>query len=286
MRSALAAILVLAWAPAAAQAPLSQCFPVEKLDNETRRLAEDLLLRALDREALYTFIGGIKPMSNGFATKRIDVDAPKTDDLEKTRKALRAIRCGDEIVCAVQPYWNVYEGKRYLDAGVFHRQSMAKAIETHRSFFAFYGITPSSEPIEAVMAIDRDDTSRRNRAYGYFFGYPKYAVDFFVNAENERRRTKKLVPRDFFSIPVFAGPTNFFVWAVPKGSQPTEQDLKLKAKCEKILDYYKRLREKYIGEGKKGVIALIRDWYGDGKGNYSPTIAYRKVFPNEDPGKP
>lgn len=281
MRAAAVALLALAWAPLQGQVPLDQCFPVEKLDAETRQLAETLLLRALDREALYTFVGGIKPMSSGFAASRIDVDAPKTEGLERTRKALRALHCGDEIVCALQPFWNVYEGKRYLEAAVFHRESMARTIARHAGFFAFYGITPSSEPIEAVMAIDRDDTARRNRAYGYFFGYPKYAVDFFVEAENERRRTKKLVPRDFFSIPVFAGPTNYYVWAVPKGSQPTEDDLKLKAKCEKILAYYKKLREKYIGEGKKGVIALIRDWYGDGKGRYSPDIAYRKVFPEE-----
>ena len=55
----------------------SECFPFEKLTPEKRIKAEALLLKALDGEALYTIIGGLKPMSSGFHSLRLQVNLPR-----------------------------------------------------------------------------------------------------------------------------------------------------------------------------------------------------------------
>ncbi len=258
--------------------PREACFPVERLDAKTRERAETLLLKMLDGEALYTLVGGLKPMSSGWISHRIKVDDPDMGAAELDRIALSALRSGDEVFCTVQPFTRVYEGTRYLDGFLYHRDSVRAKVTEKAKFFGFFGLSPSSHPVEITMAFEVDDTSKRNRGYGYLFGYPDHAVDFFVEADDEGRKTKQLVPRDFLHIPTFESPTNRFVYAVRKGHTANETDIALKKKAEPILSYYRKLRDKYVGEGKPGVVALIRDWFDDGKGRCSSAIAYAKVL--------
>ncbi|MCU0315916.1 MAG: hypothetical protein MUC92_04940 [Fimbriimonadaceae bacterium] len=255
-------------------------FPIEKLPAELRPEAERILLRALDREALYTIVGGLKPMSSGFLSLEIEVDKADLATLDRTRQILSVFRSGNDISASLQPFYRVFEGKRFLDAVIFHHSSFRSTITKYSSLFAGLGISPRSEPIQAVMAIDRDPTPERNRAYGYFFGYPEYAVDFFVKAEESRRVDGKFVERDFVQIPTFESPTGRFVYAVPKGHVRREEDETLAKAAKPILDYYRQLREDYIGEGKRGVVELIRDWFSDGKGEFSPEIAREKALRN------
>jgi hypothetical protein len=51
------------------------------------------------------------------------------------------------------------------------------------------------------MAIEYSQSGPRWRGYGYLFGFPLYAVDFFVNAGESEKQTGKFVERDFLSIP-------------------------------------------------------------------------------------
>ncbi|NJM52355.1 MAG: hypothetical protein HC846_02550 [Blastocatellia bacterium] len=55
----------------------TECFPFERLPPEKRKKAEDLLLKALDSEALYTIVGGLKPMSSGFASFQFTIREPR-----------------------------------------------------------------------------------------------------------------------------------------------------------------------------------------------------------------
>jgi hypothetical protein len=268
--------LWLTAAPAAG-VPRTECFPIESLPADLRPRAEQLLLKALDGEALYTIVGGLKPMSSGWVSHRFKVDAPDLAAAEKDRQVLGALRCGNEVFATLQPFWRVYEGTRTLDGFLYHRRGVARAVRDHARFFAFYGLTPSSNPVEVTMAFEVDETSQRNRGYGYLFGYPDHAVDFFVRSDAEQRKTKKLVPRDFLHIPTFEGEQHRFVYAVPKGQAPNEVDLALKRSALPILAYYRKLRPKYIGLGKPGVVALLRDWFDDGKGRCSSETALKKA---------
>jgi hypothetical protein len=262
---------------AADSVSLAGCFPIEQLAPEDRAFAESLLLRAMDREALYTIVGGMKPMSSGWFSTRVDVEKPDILELERVNRVLPALRNGNEVFATVQPFWRVFENRRFAEGIFVHRSSFTNKLASNRSYWAFYGITPASDPLSAVMMIDSDQTPRRNRAYGDLFGYPRHAVDFFVQAEESRRKTGQFVQRDFFSIPVFEAATNRFVYAVPKGHVPNEEDLRIQAKAEPILAYYRNLRARFIGPDKPGIVALLREWFHDGRGGYSSSTALRKA---------
>lgn len=271
------AIAAISMAGGPATVSRAEVFPVEQLPAAQRVEAEATLLKAMDREALYTIIGGLKPMSSGWISFRQSVSKPDLARITQTRQMLSCFRVGRQVEAYLQPFWRVYgEDERYLDGVIFHRGSTDAAIRRNSALFGWFGVTEGSHPLEAVMAIDRDDTPRRNRAYGYLFGYPDYAVDFFTDSEEVTRRTKKFVPRDFRSIPTFERETNAFVYAVPKGDPERPEDVQLRSRALPILRKYRELRAKYIGEGKPGIVQLIRDWMDDGTGKCSPEIAEAK----------
>jgi len=257
--------------------PRSECFPVETLPIELRAEAEDLLLKILDGEGLYTLVGGLKPISSGWFGTRIAVESPQLDGADRARRIAQTFRSGQDIVASIQPFWRVYEGSRYLDGFIYHRKSVAETVRTHRQLFGFWGLSPHSDPVQVVMAFEVDATPRRSRAYGYLFGYPKHAVDFFVQSEQAQRATGKFVERDFISIPTFGAATNRFIYAVPKGHTPNDDDRTLRERADRILAYYRELRPKYIGTGKPGAARLLRDWFDDGTGRCSPETALAKV---------
>jgi hypothetical protein len=183
--------------------PRDACFPLEKLPAPLRAEAEKLLLSLLDSEALYTIIGGMKPMSSGFTSYRINTKTPKTGALDDARRIMASFRCGDSYYADVLPFHQVEKETRYLEGVVFYRPAVQEMVTKYADFFSPYGITPTTEPIAIAVFLENDTTSARNRGLGYLYGYPSRAVDFFVESTDEQARTKKLVPRDFFQIPSF-----------------------------------------------------------------------------------
>lgn len=292
----------------------SECFPFEKLAVDQRKGADELLLKALDEEALYTIVGGLKPMSSGFRSIQIQTGLPKVtvaeaevavrdlgtkkpeeltseeksrlsqskqalerrDALERadqTRAILAQWRCGDELFADLQHFAKQFDGKRFLDSLVINRPRLRTALSEKADFFSRWGITVNSHPLEIVYAVDTDETGARFAGYGYLFGYPDHAVRFFVQASDEEIFTGKFVTRDFISIPTVERETNNFVYVVPKGHIENEADKALKAKAAPILAAYRKRRAEYIGEGKKGVVELLRDWFCDAEGRCSPSNA-------------
>ncbi|MFN7430991.1 MAG: hypothetical protein ACK5TP_10480, partial [bacterium] len=59
--------------------------------NERDQFRE-LLLKALDREALYTLVGGLKPLSTGFWHGKVDLAAPDIAEIARVRRALAPLR--------------------------------------------------------------------------------------------------------------------------------------------------------------------------------------------------
>lgn len=262
---------------APASVPRDEAFPIHELPPNLRARAEAVLLRALDTEALYTVVGGIKPMSSGFVSHRESVDTPDLTRIEETRRILRALRCGTELIWELHHFARPFDAMRSLEGVVFNGPSLRRLMVERSGFFGFFGLTPSANPMEVVMAVEYADQPGRHRGYGYLFGYPRHAVDFFVEAQAEQRRTGTFVERDFFQVETFAAETGRFVWAVPKGHVPNDADLEIRQRAEKILAYYRSVRPRYIGEGRPGVVALLRDWMDDGRGRLSSAEAMRKV---------
>jgi hypothetical protein len=287
-----------------AQTARLECFPFERLAPAERKKAEDLLLKALDSEALYTIVGGLKPMSSGFQSFQTAVREPRgvteaeaaalakkypseearknlsdeekrkirtaeaffrfknaLREIEETRRILALWRCGEDSFFAdVQHFHKTFDGNRFSEAVVFNRKSLREMLAARKDFFARWAITPASHPLQVLYAVETDETGARFGGYGYLFGYPDYAVNFFVAAAAEEEFTGRFVERDFYSIETFARPTNGFVWATPKNHAENEADKAIKDKAAKIFAEYKRRRAEYVGEGKKGVVEMMRDW--------------------------
>lgn len=302
---ALLSVFFLFVSSADAQTALrADCFPFERLAPEKRARAEQILLKALDSEALYTIVGDLKPMSSGFLSFEFPVrlarlgeqeasDAEKTlgaraadtlsaeektrlaqakqaasrarilREIEETREILALWRCGadDTFFADVSHFSKTFDGKRHAEAVVFNRANLRRAVREKSDFFSRWAITANSHPLQILYAVETDETGARFGGYGYLFGYPDHAVEFFVRAADAEELTGKFVEREFYSVSTFARPTNGFVWAVPKNHQPNEADRAIRARAEKIFEEYETKREKYVGVGKKGVVEMMRDWF-------------------------
>ncbi len=253
--------------------PRAECFPVERLSAPDRIQAEALLLKMLDTEALYTVVGGIKPMSSGYTSLYVDTKNPaKTaPQLDNTRRALSALTCGDAFLCEMVPFRAVgKDNRRYVEGVVFYRTAFRAAVARRADFWGPFGVTGETNPLVALTLIENDPSTARNRGLGFLFGYPDYAVNFFVQSADEEARTKKFVARDFINIPTWERPANQFVYAVPKGHSETGEDKALREKASLILAEYRRRRPRYIGPSKAGAAALLRDWFDDGTGVCAP----------------
>lgn len=123
---------------------------------------------------------------------------------------------------------------------------MDEVINSHLDFFAYMGIVPGTDPGIVLSTVENQEQILRLRAYGYLFGYPDYAVDFFVEAYHQGKQTKSFVERDFFQIPVFSSKTGHFVYAMPKGHTPTETDSTLYRRALTVLDRYRNIRSTYF----------------------------------------
>ena len=237
----------------------ADCFPFERLPAALRPRADEMLLKALDSEALYTIASDIKPMSSGFVSMQVKIAAPDLADAEVVRQILAAWTCGDRLVARLHHFSAVYDGARPLEGVVFNTRALRDLIGRRSAFFAPYGVTPSADPTEALLAIEYDQTSARLRGYGYLFGYPDYAVDFFARASDDEKATKQFTARDFVSLPTFAGERRF-VYAVAKGHVTNDEDRTLASRVDSVYRDYVARRAKHIGAGASGVVALVREW--------------------------
>lgn len=202
----------------------------------------ELLLKALDRKALYTLVGGLKPLSTGFWQGTIDVAAPDTAELARVRRALAPLR-SEAYYADVQAFATAHDGKRHTEAYIVHRASLAAMIERETAFWSPLGITPCTHPAEVVAVVDRLPKADRWRACGLLFGYPNYAIDFFVEA-NERAKTSggEVGPgkdREFYHIPTASGKDGQFTWAVPLGHIERNEDRAIRQRAEAILTAYR-----------------------------------------------
>ena len=140
---------------AAAGVPRACCFPLETLPADLWPLADELLWKLLDSEAVYTVAGGLKPVSDGFWQARLPADQATTPEVERVRAALAAFRCGDDIAAGVYVFDAVYQGKRSASAFVAHRSSLNALLARRADVFAPLGLRPGADPQRVMEAADR-----------------------------------------------------------------------------------------------------------------------------------
>lgn len=263
----------------------ASCFPFETLPPALKTRAETLLLRALDGEALYSIAADIKPMSSGVASARVSVKAPDLTEVEELRRILRTWTCGDELSAHLHHFANVYNDARPLEVMVINRRAFGRTLDVSAAFFGPYGLSASSDPMEAILAVEYDRSPARFRGYGLLFGYPAHAVDFFVDAARSQAETGSFVERDFISLPTVLG-KGHFVYAVPKGHMEVEADRALRARVGPVFADYQARRARHIrGDSAEGVLDLIREWFDDGSGLVRPSNLWDRVEAAGSPGR-
>lgn len=225
------------------------------------QLADSLLAYALDHEALYTLADTIKPMSSvKFLRYAIAKDSIMQDGDAVVIQNDSLINLIDQFntVCkelsndtwqfVMVPFQRTEKNMRNLEIYVIRKDAFANKIKQYQSFFGQWGFTPNTNPAVVLSVIEYETKWDRNRAYGYLFGYPAYAVDFFVEANKMQQAdvNKKIIPRNFFAIPVFAGNQGYFTYAMPKTHQPNDIDSTIYNKAQSTLTKYQLIRSKYI----------------------------------------
>jgi hypothetical protein len=251
----------------------AQLFSVESLAPDLQPRAERLLLRMLDSSALYTMLGGLKPMSGfmgSFIRHRIDVSGfnefvrikSSLKIIEKERKILSALFSKGELFATVHgsPGSESLQGNfTYALGMIANSRSMASLIARKQAFFAPYLVTVHSHPLEVLLAVVYDRLPASSRGLGYLMGYPEYAIDFWLDSRAKERATGKKVARDHIVIPTYSKRSNF-AWAVPKGHKKNSEDYAIMERAADIFMSYRKRRVQYIGKGKPGPIMLLRDW--------------------------
>lgn len=263
--------------PTAGAIDRDEFFSLDSLDESTKRFSEELLLKALDGEAFYTLVGQLKPVSEGFWGGYFSVDSLDLTEVERVRAAVRAWNEPELFFADVLVYETIQNGQRYASAYVVHLPSLKKLIEDKKEFFGRWGITADTSPSEVMMAIERSrQPDDRWRGFGLVFGYPEYAIDFFVAAGMHQRTTGEFIERDFRQIPTFSSKTGRFVYAVPKIGRVEPIDTALKRKAALLLMEYKRMRPTYA-EPEKNPVGLLRDWMDNGMGSCHPNHLLSKL---------
>lgn len=254
-------------------------------DNYSYFLIDSILQHGLDHEALFTLFGDVKPMSSlvTFTFPIINWDSiraagtvkissatlvssssstPNQDSLKSARIVMsrkdldrmftiqKAINCIDipDIKVVIIPYSapGMNHG-RTIQLTAVRISTLDSLLRAKESFFGHYGLVPGTDPNVVVSTIENAERFERLRGYGYLFGYPDYAVDFFVEAQEVHDGTGQFVERNFFQIPTYSGAEGYFVYAYPKNVTPTAAlDSALYYRAGKVLDQYKNIRNNYL----------------------------------------
>jgi hypothetical protein len=253
----------------------------ETLSAEEQAQADTLLAQALDHEALYSLMGNLKPMSSiGFSlsyplgkdsTQQDGQQAIVATQVDSIQMALAELKSWNRILDALSfdnyqfilvPFKQVWKGKRNLQILLCRTDLLDSLLVAQAPFFAQWGFVPGTAPEVLLTAIEFEERNDRYRAYGYLFGYPQHAVDFFVEASREEQKTGEFVKRSFFHIPVHARERGHFTYALPKNLQPLSQDSTTYYQAVDILERYRQIRPQFTNtQGELSAVALYRQWW-------------------------
>ncbi|MFY0593150.1 hypothetical protein [Roseivirga sp.] len=251
------------------------------LSSKEVKMAYDLINYGLEHEALYTLLDTLKPISSlGFsmsypiakAGEMKDGDREIADlgadsvlmalaELDSWNRILKELST-DELEFMLIPFKKTWQGKRNLQILVCRRDLLAKLMTDKAEFFGQWGFTANSDPSTILTALEFEDRNDRYRAYGYLFGYPDHAVNFFVKASIQSEESGQFVERDFFHIPVSAGTKGYFTYAIPKGYIPTRSDSSIYERAQFTLQkYLKSKSQAILPNGETDAFQLVSSYW-------------------------
>jgi|GEM_PF-4005611 len=240
-------------------------------DSAPSLTPDTLALSMMDSEALYTIAAGVKPVSEGFWRKSFPDSSPVDAEIGPALKELRKLPLGPDFETGILVFKNPTGGTKHATAFVAHKPRLRDLISKHPKIFQGIGVKPWSSAQFVMERIDQAPSSTRWRGFGLVFGYPEYAVEFFVTAGETQEKTGVFVTRSFVHLPTFRMVKGGFVYAVPKGHEETGEDRILREKVSSLLSNYSAKRREFIGEGKQGPVPLLHVVVQEFSGNQVPT---------------
>lgn len=231
----------------------------KELDAEEKRLADTLIKRVLDNEGLFTVMGRLKPMSsvtelnlklaNPDTANRGAATVPSSSaDISKLMKYNKVVKVlkFDDLNFMISPYKITHQDNRGMQISVNRPTLVDSLLTAKSSFFGQFGFAAGTSPEIVINTTEYEHKYARFRAYGYLFGYPDHAVDFFTAASISADKTGEFVKRSFIQIPVYSSSRGRFVYAVPLDYQPQQVDEGLRQRAAEALQHYTLIRQKFV----------------------------------------
>lgn len=251
-------------------------FDVVDGQEEKYQLIDSILQKGLDREALYTLISDIKPISSlssftypiantdsvaYISGRALDVSKNQKflDEVAKIQSAMNSINIPD-LKFFVIPYKGVSKNERIMQIYVARESAVNRIIRDNQTFFGQFGWVEGVNPEILVTANEFGFKYDRLRGFGYLFGYPSHAVDFYTEAEYKNEMKKEFVKRKFFQIPTYERESGYFVYAYPENYLPNaEVDSALYQRSVEVLNRYKLIRKNFeLQDGSLQALKLIQ----------------------------
>ena len=227
-------------------------------------MADSLLSLAFQNEALYSIHGQLKPIST-VAQFSMQLDSLTGLPLDSTDfyrfmqlQRLANWLSNDQFDFVITPFTRLFNHERTMQMLVVNQPKLAEELKERKDFWFFWGLVPESTAAVVITVVENAEKYKRFEGYGYLFGYPQYAVDFFVEAARSQDETGEFVSRSFFQMPVYSGEDSRFVYAIPKNSEPRPEDLAIRKEAKNILNDFSPAFE-YFKEEKNHLPFLM--WY-------------------------
>jgi hypothetical protein len=247
------------------------------VDARSAALLDSILQYGLDHEALFTILGNVKPMSSvaSFTYPIANADSARRtsagilnraghgrflDELRTIQELMNRLDFPD-LRFIVVPYQNAQKDKRIVQISAVRISALDSLLKKQESFFGQFGLVPGADPNVVASVIENAGVYERYRGYGYLFGYPDHAVDFFVNSSLTLNTSGTFVSRTFFNIPVYAGKEGYFVYANPADYTPAA-DSALYYRAQDVLSRYETIRSRYLNaDSTLQAFRLLREFF-------------------------
>lgn len=251
----------------------------DALSLQERNMIDSILQRGLDNEALFTLLGDLKPMStlttftfpiaNTDSAKRISGNVLNRSEhgkfLDRIQTIQRAVNKLDipDLQFVMIPYVSAKGNRRIIQLSVVRVSLLNKVLKEKESFYGQFGLVPDADPVVVLTTIEANEKFARWRGYGYLFGYPDYAVDFYNEAAIESEKVGKPISRNIFRIPTYNPKYSNYAYAYPIDHTPSAiVDSVLYHKAEVILKEYKTIRNNYLNaDSTLQSYKLLEDYY-------------------------
>lgn len=227
---------------------LCKGFPLQSQTVEYCRadsiMADSLLSLAFQNEALYSLHGHLKPISTvaQFSMELDSITDLPLDSADFYRfMQLQKVAnwlSNERFDFVISPFARLFNHQRTMQMVVANRAQLAEELLYRRDFWFYWGLAPESSPAVVITVVENAEKYRRFEGYGYLFGYPQYAVDFFVEAARCHDETGEFVSRSFYQMPVYSGQSGRFVYAIPENAELRNEDLDVRLEAERILNRF------------------------------------------------